>query len=425
MDITVIGGGLAGCEAAYAAALRGADVTLYEMKPNKYSPAHSLPYLCELVCSNSLKADRLDSASGLLKREMRRFGSVVLSAAEETRVPAGGALAVDRELFAKAVTEKISSVKNINIVKEEVTKIPEKGIVIIACGPLVGGAMADEIKRITGGYLSFFDAAAPILTYDSIDMSNAFKASRYGRGDDDYINCPMTEEEYNTFYDNLVSAERAPLHENIDKPHFFEGCMPIEVMAQRGRDTIRFGPLKPVGLTDPNTGRRPYANIQLRCDNKDKTLYNIVGFQTNLKFSEQKRVFSLIPALKNAEFVRYGVMHRNLFLNSPRLLNDDFSMKTDRRIYFAGQITGVEGYIESAMSGMIAGMSAAGNRIDFPRETIIGALCKYISGDCTGYFQPMNANFGILPPLNKRIKDKKERYTALAERSLLAIYNIK
>ncbi|MBO4897556.1 MAG: methylenetetrahydrofolate--tRNA-(uracil(54)-C(5))-methyltransferase (FADH(2)-oxidizing) TrmFO [Clostridia bacterium] len=418
MNITVIGGGLAGCEAAYAAALRGANVTLYEMKPNKFSPAHSLPFLCELVCSNSLKADRLDSASGLLKREMRHFSSVVLDSAEETSVPAGGALAVDRELFAKAVTDKINSMENIRVINEEVTEIPKDGTVIIACGPLVDGAMAEEIKKLTGGYLSFFDAAAPILTYDSIDMTSAFKASRYDRGDDDYINCPMNEEEYNAFYDNLVSAERAPIHESIDKLHFFEGCMPVEVMAKRGRDTIRFGPLKPVGLTDPHTGRRPYANVQLRCDNKDKTLYNIVGFQTNLKFSEQKRVFSMIPALKNAEFVRYGVMHRNLFLDSPSLLNDDFSMKGNERIYFAGQMTGVEGYIESAMSGMIAGMSAAGKRYDFPRETIMGALTKYISGDSTGTFQPMNANFGILPPLPERIRDKKERYTKLAERSL-------
>lgn len=418
MDITVIGGGLAGCEAAYAAALRGATVTLYEMKPNKYSPAHTLPYLCELVCSNSLKADRLDSASGLLKREMRHFGSVVLDSAAETSVPAGGALAVDRELFAKAVTDKIKSMENIRVINEEVSEIPKEGTVIIACGPLVDGDMAEEIMKLTGGYLSFFDAAAPILTYDSIDMSSAFKASRYGRGDDDYINCPMTEEEYNIFYDNLVSAERAPIHEDIDKPHFFEGCMPVEIMAKRGRDTIRFGPLKPVGLTDSHTGRRPYANVQLRCDNKDKTLYNIVGFQTNLKFSEQKRVFSMIPALKNAEFVRYGVMHRNLFLDSPRLLNEDFSLKGNERIYFAGQMTGVEGYIESAMSGMIAGMSAAGKRHDFPRETIMGALTKYISGDSTGTFQPMNANFGILPPLPERIKNKKERYIALAMRSL-------
>ena len=425
MDITVIGGGLAGCEAAYAAASRGAAVTLYEMKPKKYSPAHCLPYLCELVCSNSLKSDRIDSASGLLKQEMRLFGSVVLSAADETRVPAGGALAVDRELFAKAVTEKIAAAENIKIINKEVIKIPQKGIVIIACGPLADGAIADEICKITGGYLSFFDAAAPILTFESIDMSKAFKASRYGRGDDDYINCPMTEEEYNIFYNNLVSAERATIHEDIDKPHYFEGCMPVEVMAQRGRDTIRFGPLKPVGLTDPRTGKRPYANVQLRCDNKEKTLYNIVGFQTNLKFSEQKRVFSLIPALKNAEFVRYGVMHRNLFLDSPHLLNSDFSMKTNKRIYFAGQITGVEGYIESAMSGMIAGMSAAGAGIDFPRETVIGALSKYISGDCTGAFQPMNANFGILPPLTERIKDKRERYSALAERSLQIIKSIK
>lgn len=418
-DIIVIGGGLAGCEAAWAAAERGKKVILYEMKPQKYSPAHSLNGLCELVCSNSLKALRVESAGGLLKKEMEHFGSVTVSSAYEAQVPAGGALAVDREKFSEIVTEKIMSHENITVVREEVTKIPEDKTVIIACGPLVEGELCNEIERITGGYLSFFDAAAPIVSLDSVDMESAFFGARYGRGGDDYINCPMSKEEYETFYGELINAERAPLHEEVDKPKVFEGCMPVEIMAGRGADTLRYGPLKPVGIRDPRyPDVRPYAVVQLRQDNAEGTLYNMVGFQTNLKFGEQKRVFSLIPALKNAEFVRYGVMHRNLFINSPELLNADFSMKNNKNIYFAGQISGVEGYMESAMSGIIAGMSASGNAPKLSHLTMMGAISNYISGGSVGTFQPMNANFGILPPLDVRIKNKQQRYGEMAKRSL-------
>jgi methylenetetrahydrofolate--tRNA-(uracil-5-)-methyltransferase len=422
--ITVIGGGLAGCEAAYAAAENGAAVTLFEMKPQKYSPAHKYGGLCELICSNSLKAEQIESASGLLKKEMEYFASVVLAAANKTRVPAGGALAVDRTLFSDEVTRIIEEHPNITVIREEIKKIPRDETVVVAPGPLVEGGLAEDIKELSGGYLSFFDAAAPIVEKDSIDFDRCFFAARYGRGGDDYINCPMNEDEYNAFYDALINAERADIHENIDKPSVFEGCMPLEVMALRGRDTLRFGPMKPVGLTDPKTGKMPYAVVQLRGDNKEGTLYNIVGFQTNLKFGEQKRVFSMIPALKNAEFARYGVMHRNLFIDSPGLLNDDFSMKKHPNIYFAGQITGVEGYIESAMSGIVAGRSASGRKPKLPRETIMGALCAYISGGCAGEFQPMNANFGILPPLEKRIKNRRERNKMLAERSISSLENL-
>jgi len=358
MKIHVIGGGLAGCEAAYAIANLGLSVTLYEMKPHRYSPAHHMEDLCELVCSNSLKASRLDSAGGLLKAEMERLGSVTVRAAKETSVPAGGALAVDRELFAKAVTRILSENPRITIVREEVTKIPEEDIVIIASGPLTDGALAEEIHTICGDSLSFYDAAAPIVERDSIDMQRAFFGARYGRGGDDYINCPMTESEYAAFYDALVSAERAPQHA-ADNLSVFEGCMPVEVMASRGRETLLYGPLRPVGLRDPQTDKRPYAVVQLRQDNKTGTLYNLVGFQTNLRWGEQKRVFSLIPALKNAEFVRYGVMHRNSFIRSPELLSADFSLKKRPNLFFAGQITGVEGYMESAASGIMAGINAA------------------------------------------------------------------
>ena len=418
MDITVIGGGLAGCEAAWAAAERGKKVRLFEMKPKKYSPAHSMEGLCELVCSNSLKAERIESAGGLLKKEMEHFGSVTVSSAYEAQVPAGGALAVDREKFSNVVTEKIMSHENIEVIREEVTKIPVEGKVIIACGPLVEGAIQKEIENLCGGYLSFFDAAAPIISLDSIDMESAFFGARYGRGGDDYINCPLSREEYERFYMELISAERAPLHENIDAPKVFEGCMPVEIMAGRGSDTLRYGPLKPVGLRDPRKEEKPYAVVQLRQDNQEGTLYNMVGFQTNLKFGEQKRVFSLIPALKDAEFVRYGVMHRNLFIDSPRLLNSDFSMKENPDIYFAGQISGVEGYMESAMSGIIAGMSAAGETPVLSDYTMMGAISNYISGGSVGTFQPMNANFGIVPPLDVRIKNKQERYMAMAKRSI-------
>ena len=422
MQIHVIGGGLAGCEAAWAAANRGAEVILHEMKPHRFSPAHSLENLCELVCSNSLKASRLDSAGGLLKAEMELLGSCTLVAAKETSVPAGGALAVDRVLFAKEVTRILEGHPRITIVREEVTALPEDGIMIIATGPLTDGALAGEIRSLCGDTLRFYDAAAPIVERSTIDMDHAFFAARYDRGDDDYINCPMTEEEYDAFYAALITAERAPLHET-DGMRVFEGCMPVEVMASRGRDTLLYGPLRPVGLRDPKTGKRPFAVVQLRQDNREGTLFNLVGFQTNLKWGEQKRVFSLIPALRNAEFVRYGVMHRNSFIRSPEVLNGDFSLRLNPRIFFAGQITGVEGYMESAASGIMAGINAARRAeeketVILPPETMLGALSRYISDSSCGDFQPMNANFGILPPLPTRIRDKHARYLSLSERSL-------
>lgn len=422
MVIHVIGGGLAGCEAAFAAAQRGCKVILYEMKPHRYSPAHSMEDLCELVCSNSLKASRLDSAGGLLKAEMEKLGSVTLTAAKETSVPAGGALAVDREAFAKAVTSRINAHPNITVIREEVTEIPKDGITIIATGPLTDGALSETIRSLCGDTLSFFDAAAPIVLKDTIDMDHAFFGARYGRGGDDYINCPMTQEEYDAFYDALISAERAPQHA-ADKVNVFEGCMPVEIMAARGRETLLYGPLRPVGLRDPKTDKRPHAVVQLRQDNQAGTLYNLVGFQTNLRFGEQKRVFSMIPALKNAEFVRYGVMHRNSFIRSPEVLNSDLSMRENPAVFFAGQLTGVEGYMESAASGILAGINAARkvsgeDSLELPAETMLGALTHYISGSAIGDFQPMNANFGILPPLSERIRDKHARYLAMAERSL-------
>jgi len=422
MQIHVIGGGLAGCEAAYAAASRGAEVVLHEMKPHRYSPAHSMEDLCELVCSNSLKASRLDSAGGLLKAEMEILGSCTLMAAKVTSVPAGGALAVDRTLFAKEVTRLISTHPGITVLREEVTALPRDGITIIATGPLTDGALAEEIRTLCGDTLRFYDAAAPIVERSSIDMENAFFAARYGRGDDDYINCPMTEAEYDAFYAALITAERAPLHE-ADTVKVFEGCMPVEVMAARGRDTLLYGPLRPVGLRNPKDDKRPFAVVQLRQDNREGTLYNLVGFQTNLKWGEQKRVFSMIPALKKAEFVRYGVMHRNSFIRSPEVLSGDFSLRLWPDIFFAGQITGVEGYMESAASGIMAGINAArrGNgqeTVILPPETMLGALSRYISDSACGDFQPMNANFGILPPLPTRIRDKHERYLALSRRSL-------
>lgn len=422
--VTVIGGGLAGVEAANQLAKRGIKVTLYEMKPVKYSPAHKNENLAELVCSNSLKAERVGSAAGLLKEEMRRFGSVCLEAADKAKVPAGGALAVDRDIFSSLITESILSNENITVVREEVTEIPE-GIVIIAAGPLVSDSLAEKIGELLGGnFLSFYDAAAPIVTADSIDMENAFSQSRYDRGgEDDYINCPMNKEEYEAFYEAIINAESAELHSFDKKKDVYEGCMPIEVLASRGKDTMRYGPLKPVGLQNPKTGHRPWANLQLRKENAEGTMYNLVGFQTNLKFSEQKRVFSMFPALKNAEFVRYGVMHRNTFINSPALLNDDFSLRKDNRIYFAGQISGVEGYMESAASGILAGYNAAQKisgeeKLVLPEITMMGALTKYISDETVKNFQPMGAAFGIVPPLEEKIRDKKERYEALSKRSL-------
>ena len=427
--VSVIGAGLAGCEAALQLSRRGIKVNLYEMKPIKRSPAHHTDLFAELVCSNSLKAARVDSAAGLLKEEMRKFGSVCLQSADLSRVSAGGALAVDRKAFAEFITEKIKSDPNITVINEAVNDIPKEGIVIIATGPLTDGELASRIAALSdGGNLSFYDAAAPIVTADSIDYSVAFKASRYDKGTPDYINCPMNREEYENFYNELINAESAPL-KDFDKPlNVYEGCMPVEVLAKRGEDSIRFGPLKPVGLTDPRTGHRPWAAVQLRSENSQSTLYNIVGFQTNLKFPEQRRVFSMIPGLQNAEFVRYGVMHRNSFINSPELLNRDLSLKADNRIFFAGQITGVEGYMESASSGIIAGINAANRLLRkepliLPQITMIGALINYICDETVKNFQPMGANFGILPPLQEKIRDKKERYMKLAERSLCYFEN--
>ncbi len=431
MCVNVIGAGLAGCEAAYQLAKRGIKVNLYEMKPEKHSPAHKTDLFAELVCSNSFKADRVNSAAGLLKEEMRVLDSILLKAADKARVPAGGALAVDRNIFSKLVTNEIKANKNITVINKEITKIDFSKITVIATGPLTSDSLAEYINKEIGGSLSFFDAAAPIVDFKSVDMNRAFFESRYGKGDKtDYLNCPMNKEEYEVFYDALVNAERAPIHDfDVRDPKVYEGCMPIEVMAQRGHDTIRFGPMKPVGLTDPNTGHRPWAVLQLRKENSAGTMYNLVGFQTNLKFSEQKRVFGLIPALKNAEFIRYGVMHRNTFLNSPEILNSDFSVKKNSNIFFAGQITGVEGYMESASSGIIAGINAA-RRLNnetplvLPETTMIGALSRYIADDTVKDFQPMGANFGVLPELKDRPRDKRERGQAYADRALadLKIY---
>ena len=421
--VLVVGGGLAGVEAAWALANRGVPVTIAEMKPKKHSPAHKTDMLAELVCSNSLKAQRVGSAAGLLKAEMEILGSICVECAKKCSVPAGGALAVDRDEFSRMITEKIKSHPLIELECREVTDIPE-GNVIIAAGPLASDALAEKIKELCGGSLSFFDAAAPIVTDESIDKTCAFTQSRYDRGgEDDYLNCPMNKEEYEAFYNELVNAESAELHSFDKKKGVYEGCMPIEVMASRGADTMRFGPLKPVGLRDPRTGHRPWAVLQLRREDSSGTMYNLVGFQTNLKFSEQKRVFSMIPALKNAEFVRYGVMHRNTFIDSPRHLNSDFSFRGRDGLYFAGQITGVEGYMESASSGILAGINMA-NRLGgkaplaLPDFTMIGALSKYISNESVTDFQPMGANFGILPPLDEKIRDKKLRYETLAKRSL-------
>ena len=425
MKINVIGAGLAGCEAAMQIASAGIPVRLYEMKPNKKSPAHKTNYFGELVCSNSLKAMRVESAAGLLKEEMRRLNSFLMQCANKCQVPAGGALAVDREKFAQLVTEGIQSQPLIEVVSEEITAIPESGITVIATGPLTSDALAKAIEERFGDSLSFFDAAAPIVTAESVNMEYAFTASRYERGgEDDYINCPMNKEEYERFYNALVSAERAPLHDfDVSNPKVYEGCMPVEVMAQRGEGTLRFGPMKPVGLIDPKTGHRPWAVLQLRKENAAGTMYNLVGFQTNLKFPEQKRVFSLIPALHNADFVRYGVMHRNTFLCSPKILNADFSVKENKNLFFAGQITGVEGYMESAASGIRAGMNAVRvlrgqPTLVFPADTMMGALSRYIADPTVKKFQPMGANLGILPELEKRPRDKRERAAAYAYRAL-------
>lgn len=425
--ITVIGAGLAGCEAAHKLSSLGFSVRLCEMKPEKRTPAQKSDGFAELVCSNSLKAMRLESAAGLLKEEMRRLGSVTMEAAEKTSVAAGGALAVDRELFSEYITEKIKSDPNIEIVTGEVTELPSEGIVIVATGPLTSDALAESLRQKFGGTLSFFDAVAPIVTTDSVDMDRVFMGARYDRGEADYINCPMERDEYDAFYDALVSAERAPLHDfDVADPKVYEGCMPIEVMAGRGRDTLRYGPLRPVGLIDPHTGRRPWANIQLRKENAAGTMYNIVGFQTNLKFGEQKRVFSMIPGLEHAEFVRYGVMHRDTFMDSPRLLSKSLSLKSEPRLFFAGQFTGVEGYTESAATGILAGINAARfangeEPLVLPPETMLGALVNYITDESVGNFQPMGASMGILPPLEKKIRHKDERYATLAERAIAGL----
>ncbi|MGI6195154.1 MAG: methylenetetrahydrofolate--tRNA-(uracil(54)-C(5))-methyltransferase (FADH(2)-oxidizing) TrmFO [Eubacteriales bacterium] len=436
-SITVIGAGLAGCEAAWQAAKLGAQVTLIEMKPRKMTPAHRSPLMAELVCSNSLRSADVTNAVGLLKEEMRRLGSLIIEAADKTAVPAGSALAVDREAFSSYITDKIRSHPAITVVERE-AEGPSEGINIIATGPLTAGAMADYIKNILGRReLHFFDAVAPIVDGETIDYTKVFAASRYGRGGgDDYLNCPMTREEYDAFYDALINARVAELHDFDEEEqakaslNVFEGCMPVEVMARRGRDTLRFGPMKPVGLIDPRTGKEAYAIVQLRRENATGTMYNIVGFQTHLAFPEQKRVFSMIPGLENAEFLRYGVIHRNTYINSPGFLTPFYSVVGNDDLYFAGQITGVEGYVESAASGLVAGINAARHLfgqpgIDFTTRTVCGAMAHYVATGGVGSFVPMNANFGIVEPLGYRVKGgKRAKNAALAERSLAEIDEI-
>ena len=420
--VKVIGAGLAGAEAAWQLAQRGICVELYEMKPQKRSPAHHADTFAELVCSNSLRGDRLENAVGLLKEELRRFGSLIIACADETRVEAGGCLAVDRHGFSKLVTEKIRNHPNIQVIEEEITEVPE-GPVIVATGPLTSDALSQAIGEYFGtGYLHFFDAAAPLVTAESVDMEKAWWQSRYDRGTPDYINCAMNKEEYDAFLQALIGAEEAEVHGFEDK-NVFEGCMPVEVMGRRGPDTLRFGPLKPVGLVDPNTGKEPYAVVQLRQDNAAKSVFNLVGFQTHLKFQEQKRVFTMIPALKNAEFVRYGVMHRNTFLQSPKLLDRFYADRRNPLVAFAGQMTGVEGYVESAASGFLAAVAMAAKvqgkePIEFPKETAIGALGLYISDERIDHFQPMNINFSIIAPLEQRVRKKAEKNLAIANRAL-------
>lgn len=421
--VTVIGAGLAGSECAWQLAQRGVAVTLREMKPEKRTPAHVTDYFAELCCSNSLRGAGLENAVGLLKEELRRLHSLIMRCADATAVPAGGALAVDREGFARKVTEAVLSHPNITMIPGEVTSIPE-GDVVIASGPLTSDPLADAIAARLGGgnTLNFFDAAAPLVSYDSVDMNSAYFASRYDKGTPDYINCPMTREEYLAFWQALTTAQEAEVHGFEDK-NVFEGCMPVEVMARRGEDTLRFGPLKPRGLIDPKTGKEPYAVVQLRRDNADGSIYNLVGFQTHLKWPEQRRVFTMIPALRDAQFLRYGVMHRNTYLDSPRLLDRYYRLKSDPRIVFAGQMTGVEGYVESCASGFLAGVELARRLngqtpIDFPAETAIGALGLYVSNGSVGDFQPMNINFGIIPPLDHRVKGKRNKNVELSRRSL-------
>ena len=424
-QIKVIGAGLAGCEAAYAAARMGVDVILYEMKPQKYSPAHKSPLFGELVCSNSLKAKQISNASGVIKEELRILGSLIMQAADKAEVPAGGALAVDRDIFSQYITDAIRSHPRITVVEGEIDSFDDC-ITVCATGPLTSDKMADYIaENIGGDMLHFFDAAAPIVDSSSIDRDKVFAASRYGKGEASYLNCPMTKEEYDAFYDALIHANVAPLHD-FDRaaPQVFEGCMPVEIMASRGYDTLRFGPLKPVGLPDPKTGIEPYAVVQLRQENLRADMYNLVGFQTNLTFDEQKRVFGMIPGLEKASFHRYGVMHRNTFLNSPKLLSADYSMREKKNIFFAGQMTGVEGYLESTSSGMVAGINAARRALGldsviFPQTTVIGALASYISDPNVTSFQPMNANFGVVASLDRKVKGgKKARHEAIGERAV-------
>ena len=422
--VIVVGAGLAGCEAAWQLAQRGIPVDLREMKPERMTPAHHSPLFAELVCSNSLRSDQMENAVGLLKEELRRAGSLILRCADQYRVEAGGALAVDREGFAQAVTQAVRSHPNITVTEGEVTEIPARGQVIFASGPLTSDALAEQIKTLFphSKYLNFYDAAAPIVTFESIDMEQAWFASRYDKGTADYINCAMNQEEYETFWKELTGAQEAEVH-GFEDSSVFEGCMPVEVMARRGVDTLRYGPLKPKGLKDPKTGREPYAVVQLRRDNAAGTIYNLVGFQTHLKWPEQKRVFGLIPALREAQFVRYGVMHRNTYLDSPRLLDRYYRVRTQPRLMFAGQITGVEGYVESTASGFLCAVELAHRLldkppVDFPRETAIGALAAYISDESVGNFQPMNVNFGIIPPLDHKVKGKRNKNAELSKRAL-------
>jgi methylenetetrahydrofolate--tRNA-(uracil-5-)-methyltransferase len=426
-QVTVIGAGLAGCEAAWQLAKRGIPVRLFEMKPGKKTPAHQEDAFAELVCSNSLRSNQLENAVGLLKEELRQMGSLIMEAADGTRVEAGGALAVDRQGFSRFITDRICSHPLITVTEQEVLAVPKEGHVIVASGPLTSDALAREIQTFFGGtdYLHFYDAAAPLVTAESIDMERAYLASRYDKGTADYINCPMTEEEYLAFWDALCAAREAPVH-GFEDQSVFEGCMPVEVMGRRGPDTLRFGPLKPKGLRDPRTGKTPYAVVQLRKDNAEGSIYNLVGFQTHLAFPEQKRVFSMIPALHDAQFVRYGVMHRNTYLDSPRLLNRYYQARKEERVMFAGQVTGVEGYVESTASGALCGIELARRLLgeaplNLPKETASGALAAYISDETVMEFQPMNINFGLIPPLDYRVRGKKEKNTAIANRALAAL----
>lgn len=429
MEVQVVGAGLAGCEAAWQLAVRGIPVLLTEMKPEKRSPAHRADTFAELVCSNSFRGDRIENAVGLLKEELRRMGSLILACADETRVEAGGALAVDREAFSQLVTRRIQGHPLIRVESREVTQIPREGHVVVATGPLTSDALAEDIVRFFGREgLSFYDAAAPLVSADSVDMDFAWYGSRYDRGTPDYVNCSMDEETYRAFVAELRSAREAPVH-GFEDSRVFEGCMPVEVMARRGEDTLRYGPLKPVGLRDPKTGRTPYAVVQLRRDNAAGSVYNLVGFQTHLTFGEQKRVFSMIPALHGAEFLRYGVMHRNTYLDSPRLLDRTYADRRDGRVRFAGQMTGVEGYVESCASGFVAGLALARELlglapVEFSGRTAIGALARYVSDESVAEFQPMNVNFGILEPLDQRVKGKRARYEALAHRALEEIESL-